>query len=73
MMEWISTKNKLHPDKPGINNYEQIECLVITKRGRLQMLVWNCEHEVWDDELGDDFELHADQVDWWMVIEYPNE
>lgn len=71
MMEWISTKDKLHPDKPGIRDYEQVECLVIPKGGCLQMMCWNCEDEVWDDSQGDDTMCEADQIEWWMIIEYP--
>jgi len=28
---WISAKNKLHPDKPGLKLYEQVACLVVCK------------------------------------------
>lgn len=72
-MKWTSTKEKLHPDKPGLRDYELLECLVIPKRGHIQMCCWNCEHEVWDDAEGDDCLYGADQIEWWMVIEGPGE
>lgn len=43
------------PEKPGLKSYEQIPCLV-KLNGDFAILVWNCEHNCWDDEDGDDYE-----------------
>jgi hypothetical protein len=52
-MPWKATKDGL-PEKPGKQNYEQVPCLVIASGG-IEILTWNCEHECWDDEEGDDY------------------
>lgn len=70
--EWIATKDKLHPDKPGLYKYEQIRCLVIF-RGRPRILMWNCEHLCWDDEEGDDFFCNAADVTYWHEIIGPDQ
>lgn len=62
--QWISTKDRL-PEKPGLSDYEQIDCLVIHK-GERRHLVWNCEHMVWDDSSGDDWVCNPLDVDYWM-------
>lgn len=68
-IEWFSYGDKQHPDKPGKERYEQIECLVQRKGRRwLEKLYWNCEHLVWDDSDGDDFECHACDVIAWAII-----
>jgi hypothetical protein len=42
------------PEKPGLINYELIRCLIFVK-GEWEISMWNCEHDCWDDEEGDDF------------------
>ena len=66
-MNWISTSDKLHPDKPGLENYEQILCLIVRNREVL-LRQWNCEHLVWDREDGDDFFCEASEVTLWMPV-----
>ena len=66
-MEWYSTKDKPHPQKPGLQHYETIPCLVVFK-GRVRILQWNCEHMCWDDEDGDDWFCNADAVTHWMAL-----
>lgn len=63
-MEWIKTSDKL-PEKPGLKNYEQIDCLVFHK-GEIKHLVWNCEHLCWDDHTGDDFYCQPKEPTHWM-------
>jgi hypothetical protein len=50
----INETKDILPKKPGLKSYEQIDCLVLAKRG-WEICVWNCEHECWDDSDGDDF------------------
>jgi hypothetical protein len=64
---WISTKDKLHPDKPGLKPYEQVACLVVYKC-EVFIRLWNCEHLVWDDEDGDDYFCSAEDVSYWMLL-----
>jgi len=51
--------------------YQQIECLILHKDNVL-LRVWNCEHEVWDDENGDDFFCEATDPSHYMVITRPS-
>jgi hypothetical protein len=69
MMVWTSTKDKF-PEKPGKARYEQIPCLVVRK-GWVELLVWNCEHECWDDAEGDDYECDKFAVSHWMFLPPP--
>lgn len=55
------------PKKPGKRAYEQVDCLVVHK-GERKHLVWNCEHEVWDDSSGDDF--YCEPLDVVAYIEF---
>jgi hypothetical protein len=66
-MQWISTKQKSHPDKPGLRDYEQIPCLVVYQ-GEVIILQWNCEHLCWDREDGDDFFCGIQDVTHWMLL-----
>jgi hypothetical protein len=66
-MEWIATTDKLHPDKPGLQRYEQIPCLIVRHR-EILLRQWNCEHSVWDGEDGDDFFCRAEDVTHWMLL-----
>ena len=66
-MEWIATTDKLHPDKPGQRQYEQIPCLIVRNR-EILLRQWNCEHLVWDGEDGDDFYCKAEDVTHWMPL-----
>ena len=65
--DWIATKDKPHPNKPGLTSYEQVPCLVVTY-GRICIRQWNCEHLVWDTEDGDDFDCQACEVSHWMPL-----
>lgn len=67
---WVQTSEKLHPDKPGVERYEQIPCLIL-RNGDIHLRVWNCEHLVWDDETGDDFYCEARDVTAWMIVRPP--
>jgi hypothetical protein len=67
MMVWIATAEKLHPEKPGVQRYEQIPCLVV-HHGEVLIRQWNCEHLVWDTEDGDDFFCEASAVEYWMPL-----
>jgi len=64
---WISIKDKLHPDKPGMRRYEHVACLVVRKR-EILIRQWNCEHLVWDSEDGDDFFCKAEDITHWMPL-----
>lgn len=67
ILPWKATKEGL-PEKSGKLNYEQIPCLVISKDVGITMLVWNCEHECWDDESGDDYECDALSVSYYLPL-----
>lgn len=54
------------PKKPGLRSYEQVDCLIVYK-GRVLHRMWNCEHEVWDDEDGDDYFCDALAPSHYMV------
>lgn len=69
-MEWVKTSEKLHPDKHGLKQHEEVPCIIIRK-GRRMLRIWNCTHMVWDDEEGDDFYCEAHDVDYWAIIEGP--
>ena len=66
-MDWISTNDKLHPDKPCAQRYEQILCLIVRDR-EILLRCWSCEHLVWNDEDGDDFYCKAEDVTYWMPV-----
>jgi hypothetical protein len=65
-MDWIKTSERL-PIKPGKRSYEHVDCLVVFK-GQVFARPWNCEHECWDDEDGDDHWAEALEVTHWMPI-----
>lgn len=67
LIPWKSTEIDGLPPKPGVKNYEQIPCLVI-RNGDYQILVWNCEHNCWDDESGDDYECDPLDVDHYIPL-----
>lgn len=52
--QWHKTTDGL-PKKPGLLPYEQIECMIWLPNGDIEVALWNCEHECWDDEHGDDY------------------
>lgn len=64
---WTSVKDKLHPDKPGLDQYEHVACLVVYN-GEILLRKWNCEHLVWDTEDGDDFFCKAEDITHWMPL-----
>lgn len=65
--EWISVKERL-PEKPGKKSYEHVHALAFVPRWGLMILAWNCEHEVWDSEDGDDVSRYNDEVTHWMPL-----
>lgn len=67
-IEWFLTTEKMHPDKPGKASYEHVPCLVQRKHYDPEILLWNCEHLVWDDSSGDDYECSAEDVIAWAVL-----
>ncbi len=66
---WISTTERL-PEKPGKRNYEHVACLVTRGYGT-EILMWNCEHECWDDASGDDYECDPLTVTHWQPLPQP--
>lgn len=72
-MKWIKIASEADlPKKPGVRPYEQIDCLVLHKDA-VKLLVWNCEHRVWDDDSGDDYFCDALEPTHYCVIEWPDE
>ncbi len=69
MSEWIKTADRL-PEKPGIKDYEYVECLIFYK-GEIMLRPWNCEHLCWDDEAQDDFFCDPKAPSHWMPLPAP--
>ncbi len=69
---WVKVSEAGLPAKPNKKKYEQIMCLVV-RNGRtyVEVLMWNCEHKVWDGADGDDFECNADEVEWYKIVTTP--
>ena len=67
-IRWNKTLDGL-PKKPGKSSYEQIECLIMLPNGDVEISLWNCEHECWDDEYGDNFRHAPCKPSHWMPIE----
>lgn len=64
VIEWRQPPD--HPEKPGMNPYEHVDCLIIYK-GDLLLRPWNCEHCCFDDEDGDDFFCQIQDVTTWAI------
>lgn len=63
--QWISTKERLPTRFDNSNDYCQIDCLVV-QRDCIKHLVWNCEHNCWDDDSGDDWYCEPMAVEYWQ-------
>jgi hypothetical protein len=68
-LTWYKPQDQL-PKKPGIESYEHVDCLILYK-GQLLFRPWNCEHEVFDDEEGDDHFCNAEDVTLWAACQRP--
>ncbi len=68
-LTWYRPQDQL-PKKPGIESYEHVDCLILYK-GQLLLRPWNCEHEVFDDEEGDDHFCNAEDVTLWAACSRP--
>lgn len=77
-MNWIKTSEHL-PPRDETKGYSQVPCLVNKrydwerngKKGsyyQIQILLFNHEHEVWDQEDGDDFDCEIERVTHWMPL-----
>lgn len=67
-MKWTLTEDAL-PEKPGKSSYEYVPCIIRMRNGETLIRPWNCEHLVWDDAHGDDFEFHPKEPLAWMPLE----
>ena len=77
-MEWIKTSDRL-PERSQ-ESYSQVSCLVnkrykfmrngefIKYTYNVEILVFNHEHECWDNEDGDDYNCDIEQVTHWMAF-----
>ncbi len=71
MSNWKPIENEADlPKRKGDGSYEQQDCLVVYK-GQVNHLVWNCEHEVWDDMHGDDYFCDSLEPTYWMPLPTP--
>lgn len=71
MTEWIKiTGTESLPKKPGLCDYEQIDCLIY-HQGIVMHSVWNCEHICWDDSSGDDHMFEPLEPSHYSIITYP--
>jgi len=66
---WIPCKERL-PERQENTRYSQVPCLVF-KNNQVFMLVFNHEHECWDDESGDDYYCDIYDVSHWMPLPEP--
>jgi len=72
-MFWVSTQDKLHPDRTVNKNFRgTIPCLTITVDNVLGVMHWNSEDACWDDA-DDDYECDTDHIKWWCIIKWPND
>ena len=60
------------PKKPGLRNYEYVDCLIVYK-GEVLKRPWNCEHLCWDDEHYDDFFCHPTDPTAWTFLPAPSQ
>lgn len=81
MSDWISVKDRL-PERAENLAYSQVPCLVNKRydwerheqKGhyyQIQILVFNHEHECWDQEDGDDFDCEIERVTHWIALPEP--
>lgn len=66
-LAWNKTVDGL-PKKPGLKSYEYVECLILKKNGVIEIGMWNCEHECWDDEECDDYRYEPTEPVAWLPI-----
>jgi hypothetical protein len=64
---WTRVDESL-PKKPSVRDYEHVGCNVFIPRHGVTILMWNCEHECWDDESGDDVSRYNEQVTHWREL-----
>ena len=65
-LRWIPVSDRL-PERVKNVNYSQVLCEV-KKDGDILLLVFNHEHECWDDSAGDDFYCDIEEVEFWREI-----
>ncbi len=65
--KWIPVTDGL-PKKPGVKSYEHVRCLCFVPRWGQVILEWNCEHNVWDDEDGDDCSSYNHDVTHYRIL-----
>ena len=65
-LRWIPVTERL-PDRDEKSRYSQVTCEV-KKDGDILILVFNHEHECWDDKEGDDFYCSIEEVSHWREI-----
>lgn len=71
-MKWIKT-SELLPERKENTRYSQVPCLVV-RNGEITILVFNHEHECWDQEDGDDYCCDIFDIKYWQPLpEYPCE
>ena len=58
------------PERVAGRSYSCVPCLVVY-HDYVQILVYNHEHECWDDETGDDFKCKPMEVQWWRPLPSP--
>lgn len=66
-MNWTEINCLEDLPKKKTASYEQYDCLV-SRKGCVSHLVWNCEHECWDDSDGDDYVCDPLDVDAYMIF-----
>jgi len=65
-LRWIPVTERL-PDRDEKSRYSQVTCEV-KKDSEVLILVFNHEHECWDDKEGDDFYCSIEEVSHWREI-----
>jgi len=69
-IEWIVVNSLDDLPKKQTKSYELYDCLVSIK-GRVRHLVWNCEHICWDQGDGDDYCCDPLDVDGYIIFPDP--
>lgn len=70
-MRWFKTSEVL-PERDPNKRYSQVPCLVVKKgRRHSEVLMFNHEHECWDDADGDDTNCLIEDVEYWMPLPEP--
>lgn len=69
-LEWFTTEEKAHPDKPtdSKSEFPTEACFVNLEGFGIVVRHWDYYHECWNDEENDDYECGPEGVKGWAII-----